>query len=280
MFIIVFASCCILNTQAQAQQQQKPLPLQTNDPINDGIYVQSITLPSSVTTDDDDDERSTNESSDTNRERLIMYDFKPAFPPYYTKESLDKLLIIPHKDDNNNVDVDVEESPLVEEEMDDDDDIDDGLVIDEKINSDEVIDKEVVHREDDVLHTYEEDISQEDLQQHSNSNESSDEVKVVDDTIGNDEVIEQDEDISSTESSDTNGKKNEATEIAEIQQQDKLDSDETNSLLEDVKDDSNNDTVVEEETNKSDTVKDDDDIDNDINVPPQLVLSRPMFCAH
>jgi len=267
MLIIVFVSCCIV-TQAQAQQQQKPLPLQNNDPLNDGIYVQSITLPSSVTTTNDD-ERSTNESSDINRERLIMYDFKPAFPPY-TKESLDKLLIIPTKVDNNVVDV--EESPLIEEEM-DDDDIDDAIIAtDEKINSDEVIDEEVVHHKDDELTLSEEDIKDEVQQQSNSDNESSDEVKVVDDTnIGNDEVIEEDEDISSTDSSDTNGKNNEATETIEIQQQDE-ESDETKSLSEDVKDDnSNNYTVVEEETYKSDTMKDDDGTDNDINVPPRPV---------
>ena len=247
--------------------------------LNDGIYVQSITLPSSAT-NDDNDERSTNESSDDiNRERLIMYDFKPAFPPY-TKESLDELLIIPPKDDKNN---DVEESPLVkeieEEEMNDND----GLVNNEKINSDEVIDEGMVY--EDELTISEDDTPQDDLQQQSNSdNESSDDdVKVVDATtnIGNDEFIE-DEDISSTDSSTTNDKNNEATETTEIQQQDKLDeerSDDESSIKslssKDVEDDnSNNYTVVEGETNKSDTIKDNDDTDNDIadndiNVPPR-----------
>ena len=252
LIIYCFVSCCIV-TQAQAQKQQQQKPLQTNDILNDGIYVQSITLPSATTTNDD--ERSTNESSDINsRERLIMYDFKPAFPPY-TKESLDKLLIIPPKDDNN-VDVDKVEPPLVEEQM-DDDDIDDGLVTnDGKINTDEVTDGGVVHHEDE-LNTSEEQEDNE-LQQQSNSdNDSSDDdVKVVDATndVGDDEVIEDEE--SSTDSSTTNDKNNEATETTEIQQQDKLDEE---------SDDSNH--TVEEETNKSDTTEDDDD--NDINMPPR-----------
>lgn len=147
----------------QAQQIPIPIPIKNNDPLNDGIYIRSVTLPQHTKTgasfdteqngDDDDVSSNVNDGNhinnedniniissrkhsrnNDNRERLIMYDFKPAYP-FYTKETLDEVLLLPQNDVVG--DEGDEERVWIEGQNDDE--------AEEILNSDEaVIDEDVV----------------------------------------------------------------------------------------------------------------------------------------
>ena len=108
--------------QAASAQEVLLPPLPKIEPLNDGIFLRSVDLPPidiiALVTDDDadgdgdgavsgeggdvattgdivgDGRQKNQKSSSISRQRLIMYDFKPAFPPY-TRESLGELLLIP-----------------------------------------------------------------------------------------------------------------------------------------------------------------------------------------
>eukprot|EP00580_Thalassiosira_gravida_P017291 CAMPEP_0201664034 /NCGR_PEP_ID=MMETSP0494-20130426/5630_1 /ASSEMBLY_ACC=CAM_ASM_000839 /TAXON_ID=420259 /ORGANISM="Thalassiosira gravida, Strain GMp14c1" /LENGTH=919 /DNA_ID=CAMNT_0048142731 /DNA_START=195 /DNA_END=2954 /DNA_ORIENTATION=+ len=115
--------CCFSSRYYYAQAQRSPLVV---NPINDGIYIRSVELPppppsinnnvgvateigeeygeGSYRGEDDvgssgdvDGVRRVNSGmkSMKSRERLIMYDFRPAFPPYTQKSVEEQLLLFP-----------------------------------------------------------------------------------------------------------------------------------------------------------------------------------------
>ena len=164
MFLFLYSSASynFILTLAQQQQQQQqqqqhyhqelPLPIKINNPINDGVYIRTVTLPSKHTDADADADESDAEgstgSSNSNvdiREKLIMYDFKPAYPPY-TTHSLEELLLIPKKDENvlhknDNIENESEKEDIILSR--DDDIIDGGLSpkydgIEDSVNEDQI----------------------------------------------------------------------------------------------------------------------------------------------
>ncbi|KAL7551142.1 hypothetical protein ACHAWF_014342 [Thalassiosira exigua] len=96
--LLLRAACCIALARAQEEERRKFPPIPKADPISDGVFLRTVELPP-LPVDGDGDEGSGSGSGigdvdRRTRQRLIMYDFRPAFPPY-TKESLAELLLIP-----------------------------------------------------------------------------------------------------------------------------------------------------------------------------------------
>ena len=167
---LLIASCLAAHHhhhhQAASAQEVLLPPLPKIEPLSDGIFVRSVDLPpidiiALVTDDDADgdgdgavsgeggdvattgdivgDGRQKNKKSSSRRQRLIMYDFKPAFPTY-TRESLGELLLIPKQKkaeeeeepaetikESSIGDKEVQEGKVVEEDREEDDDGEVGI---------------------------------------------------------------------------------------------------------------------------------------------------------
>lgn len=77
--------------ESGAQRLLRPLP--KVDPLSDGIFVRSVELPP-VEAPDSGGGAVDSDGESKSRRRLIVYDFRPAFPPY-TAKSLEEIFLFP-----------------------------------------------------------------------------------------------------------------------------------------------------------------------------------------
>ena len=113
--LLCVATTCL--SVSRAQHESVLLP--EVDPIKDGLLIQKSSLPAFADPSSADD----NSAGVVYRDRLVMYDFRPAYPPYNT-ETLNELMLMPEKFitiDDDISDDDVPSSAFEQEQRDPDD---------------------------------------------------------------------------------------------------------------------------------------------------------------
>ena len=123
--------CCMATSCLPVSRAQHESLLPEVDPIKDGLLIKKSALPAFA----DPSLKDGSSSEVVYRNRLVMYDFRPAYPPYKT-ETLNDLMLMPEK--SNTVDDEIsdddEPSAFEQEHRDPDDQSSGQTITNESVN--------------------------------------------------------------------------------------------------------------------------------------------------